>query len=476
MGAVKQFEVLEQELAVALREGRDAEAARHASRLNRGALAAQLFERAGEWLEAARAYRDAGQLGRARDVVTKVAAEHPEYPAAARFAIDIAAARQGMNHDLEQFVAPFLRRAPASSEDIKALYVLGQLYEGNNYLPHAIAIYRRIIEVDPGHAAVERLRYAEVSASNNATTEVMVTGGDLAAVRRLFRQQQAQQQQTPSIMPGDRAIGSGSILCERYLLERLLGTGSSGSVFRARDLKLDEYVALKVVDTFASGSTAEARFRREVSLARKLAHPNVVRIYDLAEHDGRNFLTMELLEGTELREFVNQRRLLPPARRELLLQACAGLGYAHNSRVVHRDVKFENLFVTNDAELKVTDFGMAKAPGDVSVTMTGSMGGTPYYMSPEQITDFRSVDQRTDIYALGVVAYELFTHQLPFEAKALTDLLLMHLEKTPDHPCSVNPGVPEELGDLILKAMSKKREDRFQSCDEFALALRAVKL
>jgi tetratricopeptide (TPR) repeat protein len=475
MGAVQQSEVLEQELAVALRDGRDAEAARLASRLNRGALAAQLFERAGEWLEAARAYRDAGQLGRARDVVTKTAADHAQYPAAARFAIELAAARQGMNHDLEQFVAPFLRRTPASSEDIKALYVLGQLYEGNNYLPHAIAVYRRIVEVDPGHAASERLRYAEVSASNNATTEVMVTNGDLAAVRRLFRQQQ-QQAQTPSIMPGDRAIGSGSILCERYLLERLLGTGSSGSVFRARDLKLDEYVALKVVDTFASGSTAEARFRREVSLARKLAHPNVVRIYDLAEHDGRNFLTMELLEGTELRDFVNLHRLGPAARRDLLLQACAGLGYAHGSRVVHRDVKFENLFVTNQGELKVTDFGMAKAPGDVSVTMTGSMGGTPYYMSPEQITDFRSVDHRTDIYALGVVAYELFTHQLPFEAKALTDLLLMHLEKTPEHPCSVNPGVPQDLGEMILKAISKKREDRFQSCDEFALALRSVRL
>jgi tetratricopeptide (TPR) repeat protein len=472
MGAVQQVEMLEHELESALREGRDAEAARLAMRLNRIPLAAQLFEQAGEWLEAARAYRDAGQPGRAQDTVLRIAPDDAEYPAAARFVIELAAARKQLSHDLEQFVVPFTKRASGTREDIGAMFLLGQLYEVNNYLPHAILIYRRILEIDPGHAAAERLRFAEASASNSATTEVLVSHSDLRAVRQLFKAQQ----QHITMGGNDRAIGTGSLLCDRYLLERLLGTGSSGSVFRARDMKLDEYVALKVVDTFASGSTAEARFRREVSLARRLAHPNVVRIYDLAEHDGRNFLTMELLEGTDLRDYVYSRKLGPSARRDVLLQACAGLGYAHGNRVMHRDVKFENLFVTNLGELKVMDFGMAKAPGDVSVTMTGSMGGTPYYMSPEQITDFRSVDQRTDIYALGVVAYELFTGQLPFEAKALTDLLLMHLEKAPPPPRSICPTIPDALEAIILKMLAKKREDRFQSCDELAHALQAVRL
>jgi serine/threonine protein kinase len=142
--------------------------------------------------------------------------------------------------------------------------------------------------------------------------------------------------------------------------------------------------------------------------------------------------------------------------------------------VVHRDIKPENVFVTTEGTVKVTDFGMAKAPGDVSVTMTGSMGGTPYYMSPEQITDFRSADHRADLYALGVVAYELFTGDLPFQSSALTDLLLMHLERPPAGLRSVRSDIPADLDAIVLKLLSKRREDRFQSCAEVAAALNAV--
>jgi serine/threonine-protein kinase len=126
--------------------------------------------------------------------------------------------------------------------------------------------------------------------------------------------------------------------------------------------------------------------------------------------------------------------------------------------------------------VKVTDFGMAKQPGDVSVTMTGSMGGTPYYMSPEQITDFRNADHRADLYALGVVAYELFAGELPFESSALTDLLLMHLERAPEPLRAHRSDIPPALEALVLKLLAKRREERFQSCEEVAEALRAVTL
>jgi serine/threonine-protein kinase len=246
-------------------------------------------------------------------------------------------------------------------------------------------------------------------------------------------------------------------------------------VFKARDLKLSENVALKLLDTFATESTADARFKREVSLARRLSHANIVRIYDIAEHDQRPFLTMELLEGTDLRNYASKHRLELHQRLDLLRQTLEGLRHAHDSKVVHRDIKPENLFVTNQGELKIMDFGMAKAPGDASVTMAGSMGGTPYYMSPEQITDFRSADQRTDLYALGVVAYELFTGKLPFVSNVLTDLLLQHMERAPAPLRSHKPGLPESLENIVLKLMAKKRDQRFQSAAEVLSALAQVK-
>lgn len=461
--------MLERVLEQALRDGRYGDAARLSEKLERKLDAAELFERAGAFIEAASLYRELGQLGRAREVLMRMPLSDARYLAAARLAIELAAEARTLNHDFEMFVAPYLRVAPGTPENLRAMFVLAQLYESSSYLAHAIALYRRICEVDPYHAAGERLRYAEASASRSATTEVRMSLPDLRASHEVVHVERP-------IAREARVIGVGSLLCQRYELERLLGTGSSGSVFRARDLKLDEFVALKVVDTFMKGSTAEARFVREVSLARRLSHPNVVRIYDLAEHEGRHFFTMELLVGTDLRDYVAVRQLGNAARRDLLLQACAGLGYAHENRVVHRDIKFENLFVTTRGELKIADFGMAKAPGDASVTVTGSMGGTPYYMSPEQITDFRAVDHRTDIYALGVVAYELFTGQLPFHAKALTELLLLHLEAPPVPPRELCPDLPEQLERIILRALAKRREDRYQSCAELADDLRAVSL
>jgi eukaryotic-like serine/threonine-protein kinase len=469
MGAVLAVERLERHLEEALREARHGDAARVAAHLGRNTLAAQLFERAGEFYEAALLLRDAGQMSRALELAMRVPVDDVSYAAAARLVIELSVAARSLSYDVEQFVTSYVDKPPERAEDVSALFSLGQLYEMNHYLPHAISMYRRIREVDPGHIAVERLRYAEASAQSSATTEVMVSGSDLRTVRKLFREQ-------ANLGSAARAIGPGSLLCGRYLLESLLGTGSSGSVFKARDLKLEEYVALKVVDAFQPGSTAEARFRREVSLARRLSHANVVRIYDLAEHETRNFLTMELLEGLDLREHVYTHKVDLNGRRELLLKACAGVGHAHNNRVIHRDIKSENLFVTTQGELKVADFGMAKAPGDVSVTMTGCMGGTPYYMSPEQITDFRAVDHRTDLYALGVVAYELFSGELPFEARALTELLLMHLERPPASMRTIRPELSPELDAIVLKLLAKKPQERYDSCDELASALRAVRL
>jgi serine/threonine protein kinase len=144
--------------------------------------------------------------------------------------------------------------------------------------------------------------------------------------------------------------------------------------------------------------------------------------------------------------------------------------------VIHRDVKPENLFITAGNKLKVADFGIAKGFGDASITMTGSMGGTPYYMSPEQITDFRSVDYRTDLYALGCVGYELFTGRVPFHAEGLTQLLMLHLETAPPALRDVCPELPSELDEIILGLLEKVPQDRPRDCHEVATKLTALRL
>jgi serine/threonine-protein kinase len=169
-------------------------------------------------------------------------------------------------------------------------------------------------------------------------------------------------------------------------------------------------------------------------------------------------------------------RLDDAQKKQLLLQALDGLGYAHSQRIVHRDIKPENLFVTRAGQLKIADFGIAKGVADPSITQSGSMGGTPYYISPEQITDFRNVDYRTDMYALGVLAYELFTGRVPFDHPSLTQLLLAHLEAPPTPMRAFRPELPEALDALVLRLLQKVPRDRFESCAETRDALARIEL
>jgi serine/threonine-protein kinase len=245
-------------------------------------------------------------------------------------------------------------------------------------------------------------------------------------------------------------------------------------VYRALDLELQELVALKLMHCFGRDGGAAARFRREVSLARSLGHPGIVRIYDLGQHEELPFFTMELIEGLDLARYLERHQVSLEQGRDFLLQALDALAFAHAQRVVHRDIKPENMFVSTSGELKLADFGLAKGPSSPALTLNGIAGGTPDYMSPEQINDLRSADHRSDLYSLGAVAYELFTGKLPFEADALTSLLLMHLEKTPRPMRALRPELPRELDVFVLKLLAKRREDRFQSASEARQALSRI--
>jgi len=265
-------------------------------------------------------------------------------------------------------------------------------------------------------------------------------------------------------------IAPGALVASRYRVEHMLGQGGMGAVYSALDLELAEQVALKVLNQPSQSSSQLARFRQELKLTRRLAHPNIVRVHDLGVHGGQRFITMELLEGTELRQLIEKGMELADTQ-HCMLQVAAGLDAAHAEGVVHRDIKPENLFITTEGVVKVMDFGIARSTAGDSVTRTGAMGGTLAYMSPEQAMDFSSVCAASDQYSLGVVAYEALTGQRPFQHRAIGQLLQMHANDPPRPLRELRSDLPQFVEEAVLRALAKRPEQRFPSCTAFARAL-----
>jgi serine/threonine-protein kinase len=305
--------------------------------------------------------------------------------------------------------------------------------------------------------------------AEQATLETEASRADLKAVRRLLRD---------SPPAGAAAFDEGSLLAGRYLLEQPLGAGSSATVYRAIDVTNNQPLALKLATFTDRDVLATRRFRREALLATRLVHANIVRVYDMGQHHGHCFMTMELVDGVSLASMLAEgQKLVLSEACALLLQALAGLSHAHGQGVVHRDVKPENMLVSRRGVLKLTDFGLAKGNDgdDERLTTQGTMGGTPSYISPEQIMDVSNADARSDLYSLGAMAYELFTGQPPFEAPSLTELLLKHLNHPPAPPRSLTPALPDALDAWVLRLLRKHPEERYRSSDDAARALKAVR-
>lgn len=278
----------------------------------------------------------------------------------------------------------------------------------------------------------------------------------------------------PITPPADwKGLVEGSMLGARYKLEKKLGEGGMASVFRAHDLELDERVAIKVFTQTMEDENMVARFKQELTLSRKLSHPNIIRLYDIGTFLGYRFISMELLEGNDLNHYMGKPMELRQGL-NWMIQACRGLEAAHQRGVVHRDIKPHNIFVCNDGAIKVMDFGIAKRQESPGMTVGNMIAGTPDYMSPEQISGFSSVTHSTDVYALGITAYQMFTGKLPFEHPELLPLLMKHLNEQPTPPRSIVPSLPENLEAVILKLIEKKAANRYQSCAEAAQAFDAV--
>ncbi len=283
----------------------------------------------------------------------------------------------------------------------------------------------------------------------------------------------------PSQASMANVLRPGSVFANRYEVKELLGMGGMGVVYRAFDRELQEAVAIKTLrpEALAGDGVALERFKQEIRLARKIAHRNVVRTYDLGEVNGLYYLTMEYVEGTPLKQLIATRGPLPvPVTLTIGKQLCRALEVAHEQGVIHRDIKPQNIAVDSNGFLKVMDFGIARLanrPRDKGLTLEGMSIGTPDYMSPEQLSGME-LDARSDLYSAGVVLFECLTRRLPFEADTMYALVAKHLEEQPPDPRTLNADVPEPLAQVILKAMASEPADRYQTALQMHDALAAL--
>ena len=265
----------------------------------------------------------------------------------------------------------------------------------------------------------------------------------------------------------------------RYQILSLAGSGSMGSVYRARDTELGEIVALKFLrsDLVHSPEMLE-RFRREVRLARRVAHRHVARVYDIGEHGRDRFLTMAFIEGEPLRALLVRSRPLPVARAvEIARAICQGLTAAHAVGVIHRDLKPDNVMIGADGIVAITDFGIARSASVADGAATSTLGsaiGTPAYMSPEQVEGAADTDERADLYALGVMLFEMLTGELPFSGTSAIAIAAARLDQSPPDPRSRRPNLDPGLADLVLRAMARRPSDRIGSAAELEAALSRV--
>lgn len=261
----------------------------------------------------------------------------------------------------------------------------------------------------------------------------------------------------------------------RYQLLDLIGVGGAGTVYRARDIELDEIVAVKVLrKELVRTPLVVDRFRSEVKLARRITHRNIARMFDIAEHEGERFLTMEFVEGNSLSHLIGQPLAMWFVL-DVAQQICAGLDAAHAASVIHLDLKPDNVLLAKDGRVVLTDFGIARAllPSEIATEANGEFIGTPEYMSPEQ-AEGGAIDFRTDLYSLGVMIFELLTGVLPFAGETPLTMAAARLVRPPPDPRMHRPNLPELLAQIVLRCLARKPDDRFASANHLAEVLAAA--
>src|SRR5215471_5073035 len=269
-------------------------------------------------------------------------------------------------------------------------------------------------------------------------------------------------------------IEVGSVVGNRFEILQLLGEGGMGAVYKAHDRELEKDVALKLIRAeLASNPEILQRFKQEIILARQVTHRNVIRIFDIGQADGHKYITMEYLEGRDLRGVLREKGKLPPEEAaKIVLQICRALEAAHGEGVIHRDLKPQNIMLDANGRAYVMDFGIARSAYLPGMTQTGALVGTPEYMSPEQAKG-EKLDERSDLFSLGVILYELLIGTSPYHSDTPLATLWRRIQEKAKPLDEIDPTIPKPLCDIVAKALEIEARDRFASASEFAHQLQA---
>lgn len=278
-------------------------------------------------------------------------------------------------------------------------------------------------------------------------------------------------QPLPSHVP---ALSAGQRLADRFTIERALGAGGMGEVYVAHDALLNETVALKTIATSLAGDSAVERFRREAQAARRISHPNVVRIHDIGQDGGLTFISMEYVVGETLGQRVHRMGILDlDTLKPIALQLCSALQAAHVAGVIHRDLKPDNILLDGRGQVRVIDFGLARLDTNDGLTVTGTVMGTPNFMAPEQMLA-QAVDERTDIYALGCVLHYALVGTPPFVGETPVAVGIAHCHDAPSSLIPRRPDLPDGWDALVLRALEKSPDKRFQSAADLSRAIETL--
>ena len=277
---------------------------------------------------------------------------------------------------------------------------------------------------------------------------------------------------TETIRTSVKDIERGSFLFGRYEVVEEIGTGGMGKVYRVFDKKINEMVALKIIrPEIGTDKSILERFSQELKTARKIAHRNVCRMFDIGEESGTHYITMEYVTGEDLRSLIRRIGQLTVGKTiDIAKQICDGLAEAHALGIVHRDLKPQNIMIDREGKPKIMDFGIARFIRMKGVTAPGTIIGTPEYMSPEQ-AEGRETDQRSDLYSLGIILFEALTGRVPFEGDTPLSIAIKHKTEMPPDPRKLNSQIPEDLNSLVLKCLEKDKAKRYQTAAEIMAEL-----
>ena len=263
-------------------------------------------------------------------------------------------------------------------------------------------------------------------------------------------------------------LSTGTIIAERYEIIDKVGTGGMADVYKAKDQKLNRFVAVKVMKKeFSEDKTFVTKFRDEAQAAAGFIHPNIVSVYDVGEENGLYYIVMELVDGITLKRYIERKgKLTIRETTSIAVQVSMGIEAAHNNHIIHRDIKPQNIIISREGKAKVTDFGIAKA-ATADATGDNTVMGSVHYTSPEQARGEGS-DEKSDIYSLGVTIYEMLTGRVPFDGDTTVSIALQHIQEGVPSPKKLVPEIPDSLAEIVLKCTEKDPKNRYQNMGDIA--------